>query len=848
MRLNYALKFYKLFRFPFMKSLFPFPKLKNLLLTGLVIISLQVSVSAQNTVWQKTNSALIQLGGNNTDTIPLILIHGIHGTENCEERGKLNDYWNDFRGIFLKAQNNIKSKFTINVFQYCSDVVEVSDLALELRDLIDENLTDRNHVLLAHSMGGLVAKSYMAETVHLKGKWKSKTGGDTTIGIITLATPHHGTPGANSPETLEDFFKFGWKTAYKAANKTYWSVSLGNSHPAVNNSSLPNRSDLRWDNYDFKLDSFSTDLNKKLFNRNLLFKKYAPRLIAYSGALNASGLNTAEKLLDEIARFTILIEISDDSKNHRRLEFANAGMVYGLDRKFGDTDGLVPLKSGLFCESEQILTSPNTQKIPPPKNYVCKTSSRVRRFESGDGGEVAKSDLPDIKTLSIFRSKRGFDHLDMQKHPDVLNYVVKDLKVFSDAVNNDVQSIKPFSVPEIPTLFLMDISDSMNESNKIAQAKNAGMSAVSEMKDNRRRGQDNSSVAVWTFGGECSERNVKRLLPFTSNLNQVENTFLRGIPKPNGLTPLYTAINLSVVQMTDYLSSRTDLNEAKIIVMTDGLNTCSEQIRPRGVYSQSSNNRVYRKVRFYCIGFNIAPGSKEERDLQYLASASGGKYFPARNAQRLNRAFQKVVRVYVPKVSTNAEVNRGSQQILKQDYENALKILLIHIKENPNDATAYYNLAITCEALENYKCAAENYRQYLRLVSDSGDSKEVQINIEKLEGDYVSEIEFYTNVLKSDLEYLKAYYKRLFELKNDELSAEFAGFVAEKSQFYRNLTQILEIRSSRIDRSSAELADSLDYLNRRVGLPSFDRDAVSLLTLPISHLEDLIRNLENHKY
>ena len=38
-----------------------------------------------------------------------------------------------------------------------------------------------------------------------------------------------------------------------------------------------------------------------------------------------------------------------------------------------------------------------------------------------------RKQLPDTKTLSIFRSQNGFDHLDMLTNTDVLKYLVKDL-------------------------------------------------------------------------------------------------------------------------------------------------------------------------------------------------------------------------------------------------------------------------------------------------------------------------------------------------------------------------------------------------------------------------------------
>lgn len=403
--------------------------------------------------------------------------------------------------------------------------------------------------------------------------------------------------------------------------------------------------------------------------------------------------------------------------------------------------------------------------------------------------------------------------------------------------------IVPTSVSELPTLFLLDVSGSMEENGKITQAKNAGLDAVREMQENRRRKQDNSTVSIWTFGGDCTPRDVKQLLPFTSNLTQAENIFLRGITPPNGATPLYTAINISVERMTEYLAARPQLGEGKIVVLTDGENTCGDQIRPRGVYSQSQNI-INQKIKFLCIGFDVAPGSKAERDLQYLASSSGGKYYPARDSAQLKRAFQKAIRVYVPKPSNNES---GTRAIVNRDFGNALQIWTIYIKNNPSDPVGYYNLALVCEAMERPKCAAENYRQYIKLQSTATDSPEVVGKISNLEQDYRSQFTYYVDLLRSDLEYLKEYYKRLTSLKNAELAAEFAGFVSEKGDFYRNLTTILEIRSPRIERNSTDLADSLDFLKRRVNSPSFDRDALSLLTIPIGHLEELIERLDEYK-
>ena len=767
-------------------------------------------------------SSLIRFEPDDGKKIPLILIHGVHGTErkNGQSINSPTDYWGAL--LYNSPVTNFRKEYVVYLFQYYSDEVPVLNLGIELGREIDRKIPDRPYVIVAHSMGGLIAKNFMAHYNHRTGNWNGKIGGETALGLITLATPHHGTPGANDTAALKKYFTDdSWERYFRAVNFLYWNKSSGFRSPPARSSTAPNRSDLRWDNYDLKLNS---DINSQLSDTNRIFKRFADKVIIYAGML--------DPVMPDLNRKTF-------ENDHTMLTFADGVLYYGLNQSFGKTDGLVPYKSALFCESDLAIFTPGS--IPP--NFVCSSLYRVRRFEFGAANATPVP--PDVKTLSITRTKRGFDHKDMFENSLVIEKVRRDLLDFAKLVRTNIPPPK-FEFPDMPTLFLLDVSDSMNEQDKITQAKNAGLSAIGEMQENRRRSQDNSNVAIWTFGGECSPSNIKRLLPFTNNLSQAENTFRRGIARPAGLTPLHTAIDLSVDEMTNYLASRPNLAEARIVVLTDGLNTCSEQIRPRGVYSQSQTT-VYKKVKFYCIGFNIPPGSKEERDLQYLASASGGKYFSARNAAQLNRVFQKVIRVYIPKISGNGGTDGGTRAIVNRDFENALQIWTIYIKNNPTDPNGFYNLALVCEATERYKCAVENYNQYLKLLANAPDANEIESRIEKLEEDHRDETQYYIEVLRSDLDYLKEYYKRLFGLKNDELAQEFAGFVAEKGAFYRNLPEILEIRSTRIERNANDFADSLDFLNRRVGSPSFDRDAVSLLTVPISHLEELIERIEEFK-
>lgn len=403
----------------------------------------------------------------------------------------------------------------------------------------------------------------------------------------------------------------------------------------------------------------------------------------------------------------------------------------------------------------------------------------------------------------------------------------------------------PVIIPEIPTLFLLDVSGSMQENNKIEQARASALNALDTLKDNQNKGLGNTAVSVWVFSGDaCSPQMARQILPFTPNLNSAENSLRSQIPSPNGGTPLPQAVDRTTAQMISYLQSRPSLDEGRIILLSDGQSTCN-QLRPADVYSQARSISIKKTV-FYTIGFDVPVGSPAERDLQYLASASGGQYFPAKNQQQLARAFQKTIRVYLPKAiaKSSPTFDNGVQQIVKRNYAEAFKIWTIYVRSYPNEALGFYNLAVVCEALGRFKLAIDNYRQYLQLVGNAPDKAEIEAKVLTLEQEQRDQFYYYLELLRSDLDYLKAYYQRLFSGKNNELAQEFRGFVNEKQFFYANILETMEIKSNFIRRDTEDLTASMSLLNNRVGLESFNRDAVSLLTIPIGQLEDLIERLE----
>ncbi len=355
---------------------------------------------------EKKGSALVKWFEEEDDSkrIPLILIHGIHGSQDLSEITKKGVYWRNF---LTKFNSELKETYSLYAFQYYSDQEGVQDLAKQLGKSIDARLADRPHVLLAHSMGGLVAKSYMVDYRHEQGAWSGKKGGDSTLLLITLATPHHGTPGANDADAIEQYMGRGWHSIFSTLNFVYWTKEAGFRSPPTKSSDAYNRSDLRWDNYD---NAITTDLNSWLGAANRDFKGYSSKVIAYAGALKFSKMTAA----GAYAKLPLLVRYN----NHQLLGFLNDTMVSGLDSRFGITDGMVPYNSAVLCDPGPFIG-------PPSTTFLCLSPTRVRRFEPGKSETLEL----DNQTLSITRQPRGYDHLDMLDHEDVLSWVVKDLSI-----------------------------------------------------------------------------------------------------------------------------------------------------------------------------------------------------------------------------------------------------------------------------------------------------------------------------------------------------------------------------------------------------------------------------------
>ncbi len=122
---------------------------------------------------------------------PLVLIHG-NGMEKQTQYG-----WNKFIKI-ADDDAEFSSKYKLYLFRCDSDKTN-QEAGLALGVLMDKipSLLNKPIVILAHSRGGLDSRYYMNYYKIIEGSFSGKKGGEKVKYLLTLATPHHGSPGAD---------------------------------------------------------------------------------------------------------------------------------------------------------------------------------------------------------------------------------------------------------------------------------------------------------------------------------------------------------------------------------------------------------------------------------------------------------------------------------------------------------------------------------------------------------------------------------------------------------------------------------------------------------------------------
>ncbi len=418
------------------------------------------------------------------------------------------------------------------------------------------------------------------------------------------------------------------------------------------------------------------------------------------------------------------------------------------------------------------------------------------------------------------------------------------------------------SKSEAVTLFLLDVSGSMGKpapgSNqlKIKAAANAGLRTVKNIQQQMQP----KDVGVMVFAGGCGKNPGNIQVYISNKLNESIAFFEQNIATGGG-TPLPQAIEQAQRVMEDHKRINNFTN-GTVVVLSDGASTCGA-IRPAQVYAYQANQAAdYPSwLRFHTVGFDIPAGSAAERDLQYLAASTGGKYFSAKNDYELTRAFQKVTQSFVAipvddqSPTAQSLAAKGTEAFVDEQYPNALSYWTDYHENFPADQAGLYNLAQAQEANERYRSAIESYQKYMDQLEDFDQLKKIEAKIKLLKEDYKNFLEYQKKVLASDLAYLEDYYNRLFDQNNLNLALEFKGFNKEKSGYYGELPDILELDQAWLVRESKAVSRGLNKVYKSLekikdikkDSERFVTDAIAKLGQPVMSLRKLVQRIEEEK-
>lgn len=261
--------------------------------------------------------------------IPVILIHGWNPKDVAGEPNQ--DMWVPLTRHFY-TNFWFNQRFKVYYLWYLSNVLAVRDIGQSFAYLIDQmeqvdpDFRGKQFVLVGHSMGGLVARSYMQET----RSGSSGLNSERILRLITLGTPHRGTPLANGEarNAKAEIVGIGiTRRLLELLDRNFFSITI--------RWDMENRSGLRWDNYDGLLDyrRFPTERNDWLVGLESAQGTLKRKIVAFGGAVS-----TRRDVLD-----CAVVPIPDIS-----IDFSCSAWIvkHGLDA--GDNDGVVPLKSALF--------------------------------------------------------------------------------------------------------------------------------------------------------------------------------------------------------------------------------------------------------------------------------------------------------------------------------------------------------------------------------------------------------------------------------------------------------------------------------------------------------------------
>lgn len=421
---------------------------------------------------------LIQETASGAEKIPLILVHGDNSFNEKEDR------W----GFFLDWIDD-HPEFTdrYEIWRFHHDTRKLigydgrTGNALELGDAITAQFgPDRPILILAHSRGGLVSRSYM-------NRYGDGEEGDRVLGLITLATPHHGSPGA-----VPDWGLLSVKGKFQDTELA--DVLYDYSADAVVNVASQGTMGLAWDNFDgpeYGMGYTVYDISSPLGNNHYLSimdanvefpvlepgqedptqylpdraygtleglnadERYYGRIIAYGGYITDLGLggqdpfNWLDLSFGSHAGLEMSVHLMANIPSR-----SDDGEVY----HYAANDGMVPLQSAFLLKKDSANEPP--YNLEEDTDFFVVDTLEVEIKDLSPRLSVRKSVLcPKFDHLHMVEGKGGLldDRADYwQQVADDLNY----LAGLGDAERIDFTPTMQTFEPSSPTV--SDVSSGEN--------------------------------------------------------------------------------------------------------------------------------------------------------------------------------------------------------------------------------------------------------------------------------------------------------------------------------------------------------------------------------------------------
>ncbi len=181
---------------------------------------------------------------------------------------------------YVHNDEELSASFKLYEVLYYSNQISIHDLAADLRTKIEEaGLNEQQIAIMGYGMGGLLARSFMNEYTYTQGCYEDLNCGSNVSLLITLGTPHHGTPITNG-QAQQDKIRPEDEASF---NELSYLMFHGAKYDELS------RTDLHWDNYDSFLDyaTYSGEANTWLANLNTM-TQYDEKTICYAGKITGA--------------------------------------------------------------------------------------------------------------------------------------------------------------------------------------------------------------------------------------------------------------------------------------------------------------------------------------------------------------------------------------------------------------------------------------------------------------------------------------------------------------------------------------------------------------------------------